>query len=179
MAIDAAGEYAYIADGAGGLQLMKAMPIEAASYVLDVDGQFTGPDDTPEPDARTVSFTGVSEGAKQFRVKTRDQAGNWNAHVNFPFTVDATGPVIAANADALWHQSFELTITAPDALSGLATIEHRVDGGAWKAGSAVALRTWKRGGEHRRARGRRSRDRPCRQRRRGRRGRSDSTRALR
>ena len=69
------------------------MPIEAASYVLDVDGQFTGPDETPEPDARTVSFTGVSEGAKQFRVKTRDQAGNWNAHVNFALTVDATGPV--------------------------------------------------------------------------------------
>ena len=47
VALDAAGEYAYVADATGGLQMIKAMPIEAASYVLDIDGQFTGPDERP------------------------------------------------------------------------------------------------------------------------------------
>jgi photosystem II stability/assembly factor-like uncharacterized protein len=146
MAVDAAGEYAYIADGTGGLQIMKAMPIEAASYVLDVDGQFTEPDETPEPDARTVSFTGVAEGAKQFRVKTRDQAGNWNAFVSYPFTVDATAPTVTTNADGLWHQSFTLNLSPSDALSGVASTQLSVDGGVWKTATSATLSTWKRGG---------------------------------
>jgi hypothetical protein len=145
VALDAVGEYAYIADGAGGLQLMKAMPIEAASYVLDVDGQLTGPDDEPEPNAHEVSFTDVAEGAKQFRVKTRDQAGNWNAYVNTPFTVDATGPVPLGNADFEWHRTKDFVISPYDVLSGVATTEYRVNGGAWKAGTAVTLATGKRG----------------------------------
>ena len=148
VALDADGDYAYIADGTGGLQIMKAMPIEAASYVLDVDGQVTGPDNTPEPDARSASFAGVSGGVKYFRVKTRDQAGNWNVHVNFPVTVDATAPSLGSNADTGWHQNFTVTISSSDGQSGLSGTEYRVDSGSWTAGTSVSLGTWKRGGNN-------------------------------
>ena len=167
-AVAAAGEYAYIADGTGGLQIMRAMPIEAASYVLDVDGQFTGPDETPEPDARSASFAGVSEGVKHFRVKTRDQAGNWNAHVDFQLTVDATGPVPLGNADFEWHRTKDFVISPYDLLSGVASTQYRVNGGPWKAGTSVVLDDRQARQHQRGQQGRRPGDRQGRQRHRGR-----------
>ena len=166
--VAATGEYAYIADGTGGLQIMRAMPIEAASYVLDADGQFTGPDETPEPDARSASFAGVSEGVKYFRVKTRDQAGNWNAHVDFQLTVDATGPVPLGNADFEWHRTKDFVISPYDLLSGVASTQYRVNGGPWKAGTSVVLDDRQARQHQRGQQGRRPGDRQGRQRHRGR-----------
>ena len=76
--------------------------------------------------------------------RARDKAGNENILAH-PVQVDTNLPSISLSengtmGDAGWYVSYPtLTASAADETSGIASIQHRLDGGAWQAGTSVAV----------------------------------------
>lgn len=76
--------------------------------------------------------------------RARDQAGNENILAH-PVQVDTNLPSISLSengtmGEAGWYVSYPtLSASAADETSGVAAIQHRVDGGAWEAGPSVAV----------------------------------------
>lgn len=89
---------------------------------------------TETADVRHVDVVVEAEGGTTVRGAAVDAAGNASAEVERTVRVDRTPPVAEAVLDAATRA---VTVTASDALSGVAAVEHRFDGaGDWVAGAA-------------------------------------------
>lgn len=140
LAIDSAGQYTYLAEGASGLEIRRVMPLADSSYMVDTTAGST-PDLVADGADSSATLSGLGGGQQYLHVRPRDEAGNWGPPATFAFTVDAAGPTVADNHDGQTHQAFTLVLSPSDASgSGVAATYYRIDGGAWKAGTSVTLR---------------------------------------
>ena len=76
----------------------------------------------------------LTQGANVFTATATDAAGNTSvASADFTVTLDTVEPfsVVISPSDAAWHNSGTWTVTASDALSGIAQISYRVDAGVY------------------------------------------------
>ena len=70
----------------------------------------------------------------------RDLAGNTTSATSAPVDIDKTAPTTDASAPGGWSNGgVEVTLTPHDALSGVASTQYRVDGGAPQDGTSVVL----------------------------------------
>jgi len=89
----------------------------------------------------------LAEGTHSIVGRVFDRAGNLTTTAAQAVKVDATPPIISASVTsgtqvAGWYVTdVTLTAVASDALSGLALIEHRLDGGTWLAGDHLVVST--------------------------------------
>jgi hypothetical protein len=84
----------------------------------------------------TAPFVVAGEGSHTLRYRAVDEAGNVEtAHEAF-VNIDLTAPGISSSADAdvSWHNGDVAVALAPSDAggSGVATVQYRLDGGAWK-----------------------------------------------
>lgn len=85
-----------------------------------------------------------TEGPHIVDFRATDQAG-LRASTTLSFRVDKTPPTITftpsgTSGSGGWYTSpVSLTITATDALSGVASVEYRLDGGIWTTGTSLVL----------------------------------------
>jgi hypothetical protein len=85
------------------------------------------------------------EGVHSVTGRAFDQAGNQSATPSRVVKVDNTPPVISASITsgtlvAGWYVTdVTLTAVASDATSGLGSVEHRLDGGAWQTGDVLVV----------------------------------------
>jgi cytochrome c len=102
--------------------------------------------------AWSVAMTApATEGVYYYKVFGEDGPKGNSGQTNFAtysVTVDKTAPVTTDNHDTAKHSSFKLVLTPADAVSGVATTQYSVDGGAWTPGTSVTLSLPKR---HKRA----------------------------
>ena len=76
----------------------------------------------------------LTAGANTFTATATDVAGNTSvASASFVVTLDTVEPfsVVISPSDSAWHTSGTWTVTANDALSGVAQVSYRVDAGAF------------------------------------------------
>jgi hypothetical protein len=91
------------------------------------------------------------EGGHRFAVRAIDGAGNMSAEAAYTWTVDLTGPVVAyyqlPPASALSTSVVSLGFTATDALSGIQSLECKLDGAVvtCKSGEMVTLNSLAQG----------------------------------
>ena len=93
----------------------------------------------------------AAEGVYYYKVFGEDGPKGASGQTNFAtfsVTVDKTAPVTSDNHDTAKHSALKLVLTPTDAVSGVATTEYNVDGGAWTTGTSVTLSLPKR---HKRA----------------------------
>jgi len=87
----------------------------------------------------------LTEGTHSVVGRSGDNAGNVNTTPSQIVRVDATAPAIAASITsgslvAGWYVTdVGFIAVASDATSGLALIEHRLDGGTWSSGSSLTV----------------------------------------
>ena len=115
----------------------------------------TGTDAISGVDSTQVSVDGgawqasatLAEGTHSIVGRAFDRAGNLTTTPAQAVKVDATPPTISASVTsgtqvAGWYVTdVTLTAVASDAISGLALIEHRLDGGTWLAGDHLIVST--------------------------------------
>ena len=115
-------------------------------YVTPVDLSVSGTDATSGMAAAEIQIDGgawlsnsttlKTDGTHTVIFRTRDNAGNTNTQT-VTFKVDLAGPTVAivptgTNGLAGWFTSnVSVAVSASDAVSGMASSEYRVDGGAW------------------------------------------------
>ena len=82
----------------------------------------------------TLGPVTLTAGSNVFTATATDAAGNTSvASANFVVTLDGVEPfsVVISPSDSAWHTSGSWTVTANDALSGIAQVSYRVDAGAY------------------------------------------------
>ncbi len=82
----------------------------------------------------TLGPVTLTAGSNIFTATATDAAGNTSvASANFVVTLDGVEPfsVVISPSDSAWHTSGSWTVTANDALSGIAQVSYRVDAGAY------------------------------------------------
>ena len=82
----------------------------------------------------TLGPVTLTAGTNVFTATATDAAGNTSvASANFVVTLDGVEPfsVVISPSDSAWHTSGSWTVTANDALSGIAQVSYRVDAGAY------------------------------------------------
>ncbi len=97
------------------------------------------------PQAYAGTFTVSAEGTTPVGYWSIDASGNVEPTRTADVRIDRTPPVTASDAQATYEGTATITLLATDALSGVALTEHRLDGGAWTAGSVVTVGE---GGDH-------------------------------
>ena len=81
-----------------------------------------------------------NDGAHTIAYRSTDAADNVEALRSATVRIDTTLPVTTDDAPAGWSASaVTVTLTAGDALSGVASTEHRVDGGAFQSGTSILV----------------------------------------
>ena len=92
---------------------------------------------------------GSKDGLHTIQYRSLDRLLNIEEARTVEVRIDTQAPQTIDNSDGLRHRSFRLEFTAADpppallplaATSGVAFTEYRIDGHAWKIGSAVPLR---------------------------------------
>jgi cytochrome c len=91
----------------------------------------------------TASLTAPStEAVYYYKVFGEDGNANADGATNFAvysITVDTTAPMTTDNRDTAKHAAFKLVFSPTDAVSGVASTQYSVDGGAWTPGTSVLL----------------------------------------
>ena len=118
----------------------------AYSCLLDQNPIGT-PDTTPDGSggglAGKATVTAPSDGVWYFHVHAKDESGAWGPTLTRKVQIDAAAPTVSTNADSLTHRIFTLVLTANDGPgSGVAKVEYRVGGSAWKTGEIVCLKCY-------------------------------------
>lgn len=100
-----------------------------------------------EPYAASRAWTlPAGDGAKGVEAEYLDAGGNLYAQSD-SIGLDTTAPATGDDADGLWQRSAAVTLSPDDgAGSGVAATEYRLDGGSWRPGTSILLRSGKRGG---------------------------------
>jgi parallel beta-helix repeat protein len=112
-------------------------PNAAGWYNHNVIVHFTASDALSGPPSGTVDLTASSEGANQSVTGTAtDRADNTASYTVSNLNIDKTPPVtaisLAGTGGGGWYRSdVMVTLTATDGLSGTASSEYQLDGGAW------------------------------------------------
>jgi len=88
------------------------------------------------PAPSTIAGEGVDLTATQTIV---DGAGNPKTTTTLPVKIDRTAPVTTASAPSGWSTSDAVTLTASDALSGVAATKYMVDGSAPQTGTQLQI----------------------------------------
>ncbi|MFH8252767.1 family 43 glycosylhydrolase [Microbacterium sp. B2969] len=118
---------------------VRASAEDAVDYLTTVSTRVGAGAWTATPDVRFAEVTVAAEGTSTVTAKAQDSSGNASSEVSRIVKIDKTAPTATAALDAAART---VSITAADALSGVAAIEYRFDGtGAWKpatAGTAIA-----------------------------------------
>lgn len=118
---------------------VRARAEDAVDYLTAISTRVGDGAWTTTADARFADVAVTVEGSTTVAARAEDAAGNVSAEVTRTVKVDKTAPVASAVLD---EAARAVTITATDALSGVAAVEYRFDGaGAWQqvtAGAAVA-----------------------------------------
>ncbi|WP_410643425.1 OmpL47-type beta-barrel domain-containing protein [Amycolatopsis sp. lyj-346] len=131
---DASGSYLDVATA-------RITATDADSGVASVEYRLDGGAWT----AYTAPVAVTAEGAHMLHYRATDVAGNVSPEGMAHFTVvrsDTTAPAVSASvagtqdADGGYVGRATVTVTASDAGSGVASVEYRVDGGAWTAYAA-------------------------------------------
>ncbi|WP_410606691.1 OmpL47-type beta-barrel domain-containing protein [Amycolatopsis sp. lyj-109] len=131
---DASGNYLDVATA-------RITAADADSGVASVESQLDGGAWT----AYTAPVVVTAAGAHMLHYRATDVAGNVSPEGMAHFTVvrsDTTAPTVSASVagtqdgDGSYVGKATVTVTALDAGSGVATVEYKVDGGAWTAYSA-------------------------------------------
>ena len=110
-------------------------PVKATRYQID-DGswsEYSGPIALSEDGTHTVGFYSI------------DVVDNAEAPRNVLVRIDATAPVTTSDASASYLGTATVTLSATDTLSGVASTQYRLDGGAWTSGTSVTTSV---GGAH-------------------------------
>ena len=81
-----------------------------------------------------------NDGVHSIEYRSTDNAGNVEALQTATVRIDTTLPTTTDDAPAGWSSSpVTVTLTPADALSGIASTQYRVDGGAFQGGTSVAI----------------------------------------
>lgn len=118
---------------------VRASAEDAVDYLTTISTRTGTGAWTAKPGTRFADVSVTAEGTTTVGATATDAAGNTSAEVARTVKVDKTVPVANATLNAAART---VSITATDALSGVAAIEYRFDGtGSWKpatAGAAIA-----------------------------------------
>lgn len=107
---------------------------DAVDYLTDVSTKVGDGAWTTTSGVRFADATITASGTTTVYGKAADSSGNTSAEVSRTVKIDKVAPVATATLDA---DARTVTITATDALSGVAAIEYRFDGaGAWQTATA-------------------------------------------
>lgn len=103
---------------------------DETDYLLTVEAQVGDGEWVREENARHVDTTISEEGEWVVTGRAHDTAGNTSEEVSRTVRVDTTAPDVSGELD---EETRAVTVTATDALSGLAGLEYRFDGeGSWQ-----------------------------------------------
>ena len=81
-----------------------------------------------------------NDGLHTVEYRSTDNAGNAEVLRSVTVRIDTTLPITTDNAPAGWsNAAVTVTLTANDALSGIASTEYRVDGGSFQNGASVLI----------------------------------------
>ena len=81
-----------------------------------------------------------NDGAHTIEYRSTDNAGNVETLRSATVRIDTTLPTTTDDAPAGWSTSpVTVTLTPADALSGIASTQYRVDGGAFQGGTSVSI----------------------------------------
>jgi hypothetical protein len=118
-------------------------PNAAGWYNGNVTIHWTGSDAlsglaAPVPSDSTISSEGSALTAS---ASVSDRAGNTTNAISSPAVkIDKTAPTTTATAPANWNNTdVTVSLSAADALSGVATTHYRLDGGAQQSGTSVPI----------------------------------------
>lgn len=118
---------------------LRASAEDAVDYLTTVSTRIGSGAWTATPITRFAEVTVTAEGTSTVTARAEDSSGNVSSEVSRTVKIDKTAPTANAALDAAART---VSITATDALSGVAAIEYRFDGaGAWQpatAGTAIA-----------------------------------------
>ena len=102
---------------------------DETDYLLTVQGRSGAEDWQSREEARHLDLTISEEGSTTIAGRVVDAAGNVSATAERTVQVDTTAPELTADLDI---QDRSVTVTAADALSGLAALEYRIDDDRWQ-----------------------------------------------
>ncbi len=85
-----------------------------------------------------TGYTGLPDGESYFHVRARDVAGNWGPAAHYRVRIDLSPPVTTSTAEA-GDGVTTVTLTATDALSGVASTRYSLDGATWADGTTVRV----------------------------------------
>ena len=109
--------------------------VASTSYRID-GGAFQGGTSIAIPAPADHS----NDGVHTIEYRSTDNAGNVEALRSATVRIDTTLPTTTDDAPAGWSSSpVTVTLTPADALSGIASTQYRVDGGAFQGGTSIAI----------------------------------------
>ena len=102
---------------------------DETDYLTTIRTQVGDAAPTVTADVRHVDMTVTAQGTTTVRGSATDSAGNTSAEVTRVVKIDKAGPQLTAPLDP---ETRSVTVSATDALSGVAALEYRFDGsGSW------------------------------------------------
>ncbi len=111
-----------------------ATDVTGYAYAFDTTAD-TVPSTSTVITQTNVSEDGIADGTYYAHVRATDHYANWGETRHFMIKIDGTMPTTGANASTPSGEDATVTISATDALSGVARIDWVVDGGS--AGSVT------------------------------------------
>ncbi|TDB37639.1 MAG: hypothetical protein D9V44_06110 [Actinobacteria bacterium] len=107
-------------------------PSGVAGYAFALDSALS----TASPvTATSTSLSSLTDGVHTFRIRAVDTVGNWSAEQTLAIRIDSTKPVSTASVSPQVGEDATVTISATDALSGVARIEWAINGTPAGSGS--------------------------------------------
>ena len=141
----------YMADSQGPVASIGGVPAGWVNHAVPLtfsadDGSGSGVDfieyklgDGAWTKGNAVSVT--TEGATLVSCRATDMLGNVGPETSATVRVDLSGPSISDDAPAGWvNHAVTVKATVTDALSGVATVEYKLDKGTWQPGSSVLVK---------------------------------------
>ncbi len=110
----------------------RVRAMDNLDYELEISGRVDDGQWRTESGVRYVDLAAVSrDGEHKVEGRAKDSSDNESEVVSKTFKIDKTAPVVQAQLD---EAARAVTVTATDALSGIAKYEYRLDDGAWTEG---------------------------------------------
>ena len=97
--------------------------------------------------SKGTAVTISAEGATIVACRATDKLGNVGPETAATIDIDLSAPSLSDDAPADWmNHAVTVTLVAQDTLSGVATLEYKLDKGRWQSGSSVLVKAPRDGG---------------------------------